>query len=277
MRSPLLLTGALASLAAAGCSASTSSDLPDAEAASTNATALVVVERSSGPTETSRPDVVIARFVRVREGKVDDQALRLAGAMVDLPQMGTCAVTPEAKPALQPRTVDLLDVGPLTVAGTVITPRAMPDPTGVVNGSFYSARSAEAFTPLERLQLRANGGPDMPEGFSVNVVSPRDLTDVHAATSVNALEVSWEVAEATPPDSRDLVYVDVMGTGSRLLARCTTTDTGHLSIADKTLGASALEEGQVAVHRVHFESFKAKGIEPGEIRFDIARIVAFRR
>ena len=298
MRSPLLLIGALASLAAVGCVAPPD-DRPDAEAASQTATALVVVERTTGPGDAVRGDAVIARFVRVHQGAVDDQALRIAGAAWDLPAPGTCSTgeRTEAQLALQPRSVDLLDVGVLTVDGasnanankaTVLLPRAMPDPTGVVSGVFYSGRSAEAFAPAARLQLHTNGGPDMPEGFVVNVASPRDVADVRVSSLSNgggnggsgssgssaALEVAWE-AEAVSNDARDVVYVDVLGPSSRLVARCTTLDVGSLVVPASALGA--IDEGQLAVHRLHRESFRAKGIEPGEIRFDIARVVTFKR
>src|SRR5689334_2266348 len=112
MRSPLLLAGALASLAAAGCGVPVE-ERPDAEATSSTATAVVVIERTSGPGEATRGDAVIARFVRVRQGAVDDQALRIAGVAWDLPALGTCSGSQEAVPALQPRSVDLLDVGVL--------------------------------------------------------------------------------------------------------------------------------------------------------------------
>jgi hypothetical protein len=292
MRSHLLLTGALASLTAIGCVAPPD-DRPDAEATSSTATAVVVVERTVGPGDAVRGDAVIARFVRVRQGSVDEQALRIAGASGfdrDLPAVGTCSTAGfgvEPQTALQPRSVDLLDVGVLTVDGastpgalanagrsTVLLPRSMPDPTGVVSGVFYSARSAEAFTPAARLQFHTSGGPDMAEGFRVDVPSPRDVSEVHVAFAAASLEVSWE-ADAVVSETRDIVYVDVLGPSSRLVTRCATLDVGQLAIPGSAVGN--LEDGQLAVHRLHRESFRAKGIEPGEIRFDIARVIAFHR
>lgn len=318
MRSPLLLAGALGSFAfATGCVAPPD-DRPDhalPEATSTTATAVVVVERTSGPGDaTSIPrDAVIARFVRVRQGAVDDQALRIAGALGtdrDLPSLGTCGAAAQepSAAALQPRSVDLLDVGVLTVEGqaarqpglaapsgqsgsspprsTVLLPRTMPDPTGVVSGVFYSGRSADSagvFMPAARLQLHTSGGPDMPEGFRVDVASPRDMTDVQVSSSNAGLDVDWSVGDSA--DGRDIVYVDVLTRPSaRLVARCTTLDVGHFIVPSSALGGlngltglGPSDEGQVAVHRLHRESFRAKGIEPGEIRFDVARVVTFRR
>jgi hypothetical protein len=290
MRSHFLLTGALSvgSLASMGCSISATPDAPDAaEATSSTATAVVVVERTTGPGDAVRADAVIARFVRVHQGTVDDQALRIAGAAWDLPALGTCSASHEQTQAtLQPRSVDLLDVGVLTLGerdvpgtakSTVLLPRTMFDPTGGVSGVFYSARSTEAFTPASRLQLHTSGGPDLPEGFVVNVASPREVADVRVSTDpASGLDVVWDATESD--DARDLVYVDVLAsakTGARLIARCTTLDVGHLVVPAASLGP--IEEGQLSVHRLHRESFRTKGIEPGEIRFDVARVVTFRR
>ncbi len=291
MRSHLLLTGALSvgSLASMGCSISATPDAPDAaEATSSTATAVVVVERTSGPGDAVRADAVIARFVRVRQGTVDDQALRIAGAAWDLPAIGKCSTALPTEAALQPRSVDLLDVGVLTLGeqaeqgqtpkSTILLPRTMADPTGVVLGVFYSARSTEAFTPASRLQLHTSGGPDLPEGFLVNVATPRDVTDVRVTSADRSanLDVAWEASESD--DARDMVYVDVLSAsrgGARLVARCTTLDVGHLVIPASALGV--LEDGQLSVHRLHRESFHTKSIEPGEIRFDLARVANFHR
>ena len=66
MRS-LFLLGSVATLV--GCTVG-NPDLPDAEAqpTSTSASAIIVVER--GPSG----DAIVARFVRARQGAVDDQA-----------------------------------------------------------------------------------------------------------------------------------------------------------------------------------------------------------
>jgi hypothetical protein len=285
MRSHFLLSGALSigSLASMGCSITTTPDAPDAaEATSSTATAVVVVERTTGPGDAVRADAVIARFVRVHQGTVDDQALRLAGAAWDLPATGTCSSTQLTQGALQPRSVDLLDVGVLTLGdrdvpgaskSTVLLPRTMFDPTGGVSGVFYSARQSEAFTPASRLQLHTSGGPDLPEGFVVNVASPREVTDVRADSVASSLDVAWEPTESE--NAPDIVYIDVLSPSARLVARCTTLDLGHFLVPPSSLGA--IEEGQLSVHRLHRESFRTKGIEPGEIRFDVARVVTFRR
>jgi hypothetical protein len=97
---------------------------------------------------------------------------------------------------------------------------------------------------------------------------------VRVSASTGGLDIGWDV-DALSSDARDLVYVDVVGQSSRLVARCTALDIGQLSVPATSLGA--IDDGTVSVHRLHRESFRAKGIEPGEIRFDLARVVAFHR
>ena len=260
MRS-LIITGSLATLA--GCSAGY--DVPDAEAqTSTSASAVIVVER--GPSG----DAIVARFVRARTGLVDDQALRTAGVQ-DLPAVGTC-VTSFDGTASGAKAVDLLDVGAVTFDSTVLLPRSLPDPAGMVSGYFYSARSSDAFAAAasSRVSLRASGGADLPEGFAVSLAAPRELLDVRTASNATGLEVTWD---ATDADARDLVYVDVLA--PNVVARCSANDAGRLTLPANVLGN--VEEGSLAVHRLHREAFRTRGIDPGEVRFDLARVVAFRR
>lgn len=283
------ITGSLAiGFAAMGCSVSTvspSADGPDAEI-SAQATGVVVVERvvaENSPEHAhadAHADTVVARFVRVRQGVVDAPALRIAGVAQDLPPVGTCASDADEALVQKPRAVDLLDVGPVSLddlqgRSTLLLPRSMPDPTGLVSGVFYTARTSEAFAPGGHLELHASGGPDLGEGFIVNVAAPQDVRDVVVSTSSGAasgLDITWDASEA---DARDLVYVEVLGQSSNVVTRCTTQDVGNVAIPDSVLGA--ISEGQIAVHRLHRESFRTKGIDPGEVRFDVSRVVGFRR
>lgn len=263
MRS-LIIFGALATLV--GCTVG-NPDQPDAEAqTSTSASAIIVVER--GPSG----DAIVARFVRARQGAVDDLALRTAGVQ-DLPAIGTC-VTSFDGPSSPAKAVDLLDVGAVTFDSTVLLPRSLPDPAGMVSGYFYSARTSDALAASgsvgSRVSLRASGGADLPEGFAVSLASPRELEGVHVSPSAGALDVTWDASDA---DARDLVYVDVLV--PNVVARCSTTDVGRLVLPANVLGT--VDEGSLSVHRVHREGFKTRSIDPGEVRFDLARIVAFRR
>lgn len=276
MRSPLVILGAAASFAAVGCGFSAAPDAPDAEAASTSTSALIVVERTAGPGDAVRGDGVVARFVRVR-GAIDDKdkdaALHLAGGALDLPPIGSCAASSERDLARvatpTSRTIDLLDVGTLTVDGRELGQRVMPDPAGIVSGVFYSKTASDTFAPGARVTLRATGGKDLPDSFAASVSSPRELSDVRVAATAGALDVAWDATDAAPSDR---VYVDVFDPSARLLTRCTVSD-----VDGRALVPSLADEGTVAVHRVHVEPFAAKNVDRGEVRFDVARIVAFRR
>jgi hypothetical protein len=269
----------LAGLSASGLVACTLPESEPVETTSSSATAVIVVERTAGPGETVRGDAVTARFVRVSGGAVDDSALRMAGVATDIPAAGTCITPSDDAPSVLGRAVELLDVGPVTLTSqategasksTVLMPRLMPDPAGVVSGVVYSSRSADVFSPSSRVTLRASGGADLVEGFNVTVTAPHDVADVRVTPVPGGLEVSWDAAETHP---HDLVYVDVLFPAPRVAIRCAGTDSGRL-LVPHVLG---VDEGQIAVHRLHKEGFRAKGIEPGEVRFDVARVVTFRR
>ncbi len=276
----LLLIAAVSSSSLVACVGAAPDSNTDSgtETTSSTATAIVAVERTSGPGDSVRGDAVIARFVRVKEGSVDDPALRMAGVAEDIPVPGACFAPSETTPVIQGRSVELLDVGPVVLtsdaskSSTVLLPRSMPDPAGVVSGVIYSSRSADVFGAGSRVSLRSNGGADLLDGFSVSVTAPRDVTDVHVTSVPRGLDVSWDAEGADP---HDLVYVDVLSPAPRVVMRCTSIDAGRILVPQGSI--AGIEEGQVAVHRLHKESFKAKGIEPGEIRFDVAKIVPFRR
>lgn len=274
MRVSLLTAGVLTGASLIGCAVPTPTDQDPSISSST--AAIIVVERSSGPGDAVRGDVVTARFVRASQGVLDDPALRIAGVAEDIAMTGTCTVPPDNTPT-QGRAVELLDVGQVTVDSqqaalptlktTQLMPRSMPDPAGFVSGVFYSSRSNEAFTPSARVSLHTTGGPSL-DPLNVSVTAPRDVTDVRVTATPTGVDVSWDASDA---DARDLVYVDVLSPAPHIVARCTGADTGHLVVSTTT------DEGQLAIHRLHKEAFKAKGIEPGEIRFDVAKIVTFRR
>ena len=276
----LLLIAAVSSSSLVACVGAAPDSNTDSgtETTSSTATAIVAVERTSGPGDSVRGDAVIARFVRVKEGSVDDPALRMAGVAEDIPVPGACFAPSETTPVIQGRSVELLDVGPVVLtsdaskSSTVLLPRSMPDPAGVVSGVIYSSRSADVFGAGSRVSLRSNGGADLLDGFSVSVTAPRDVTDVHVTSVPSGLDVSWDAEGADP---HDLVYVDVLSPAPRVVMRCTSIDAGRILVPQGSI--AGIEEGQVAVHRLHKESFKAKGIEPGEVRFDVAKIVTFRR
>lgn len=283
MRASFLAFTAFSAASLVGC-ADPAPDQASADPASSTATAIVVVERNIGPNEARIGDAVIARFVRVRQGAVDDPALRIAGIAEDVPAAGACTIPNENAPALQGRSVELLDVGQVVLSSedtsknTVLLPRSMPDPAGVVSGVFYSARATDVFAAGSRVALRSLGGADL-DGFAVSATAPREISDVRVTSTANGLDVSWDPVEADP---RDVFYVDVLGPASRVAVRCTSLDANRLVIPSSVLASvnlpSSLEEtgGQLAVHRLRKESFRAKGIEPGELRFDMSKTVNLR-
>lgn len=279
MRLPLFLITAVSSsslVACVGAGPDTSTD--SGTETSSTATAIVVIERTAGPGDAVRGDAITARFVRVKQGLVDDPALRMAGVAEDLPGLGTCFAPSEATPVLQGLGVELLDVGQIVLtsedakSSAVLLPRSMPDPAGVVSGVIYSSRSADVFNAGSGVSLRALGGADLVEGFSLSVTAPSDVTDVQVTSVPSGLDVSWDAEGADP---HDLVYVDVLSPAPRVVTRCTSIDGGRLLVPQSLI--AGVDEGQIAVHRLHKESFKAKGIEPGEVRFDVAKVVTFRR
>lgn len=287
MRFLVLIGGAISGSSLLACAVPDQEIGPGQESVSSTATAIVVVERTSGPGDAARGDAVVARFVRVRQGTVDDPALRIAGVGTDIPTPGSCFVPPDDAPVIQHgRSVELLDVGQVVLStenatkSTVLVPRSMPDPAGVVSGMFYSMHSADAFAAGSRLSLRSSGGADLLDGFSISVTAPREVTDVAVGSTSGGLDVSWESSDLEASDPRvrsipDLVYVDVLSPATHVAMRCTGANAGHLLVPQSTI--AGIEEGLLAVHRLHKESFRAKGIEPGEVRFDVAKIVPFRR
>jgi hypothetical protein len=265
MRSSLLAVGSVSVFGLMGCGLPSSADVADADTTSQTAAGIVVVEHGA-----QGGDAVIARFVRVRQGVIDEPALRLAG-VPELPSPSKGCVAPsEAPVTFAARQVDLLNVGSVTLEGsqskTSLYPRQMPDPAGVVSGVFYSARTSDSFGTL-----RASGGADLPEGFAVNIPSPREIGDVTIGSSIAGLDVAWD---ATDSDPHDIVYLEVVSS-TRVVTRCATTDTGRFLVPLSSI--AFVGDGEVVVHRIHTEPFLAKGISPGEVRFDVSRATAFRR
>ena len=274
----------VALLAAVGCSApvAASSEAADAEATSP-AAAIVVVERTSGPGDGTRAEA-IARFVQMRSGTVDEQALRMIGAAVDFPALGACAQVGRGWGDAPARAVKLADVGGISLEAngvkTSLAARQLPDVADLVSGVVYTGRGENALVPQARYSLRSTGTTEV-EAFEVLTTAPAEPSDVRVAsqdgralvvlTPGAAVDVSWE-----PGATDDLVYVDVASkdVGTPVM-RCLFTDTGKASLASAAFGT--VDEGTLSVHRLHREGFRVRGLESGEVRFDFARAVAFSR
>jgi hypothetical protein len=286
--SSFVFPSALAVLA--GCTTSVSSPGEPADAeVSTNATAIVVVEGSS--TNEGVHTEAVARFVRARSGVVDADALRMVGAAVDFPAVGSCASLGSRAPAA--RAISLLDVGGVTLfAGesvAALQPRQLPDVADLVSGVVYSfggsaaATRGPALLPAKSAYLlRVDGAPESDVApFAVSAKSPGEPADVRfggddgrgGAVSIaagQATELTWEAGSG-----EDAIYVDLAGTSSAPMMRCLFVDSGRAQLGAAAFGA--LDDGTITVHRLHRETFHAHGVDPGEVRFDFARVVAFAR
>ncbi len=289
MRAPLfLIGGALAVLT--GC---TSSVLPPGEVAdaelSPTATAVVVVEGSSA-NEGSRSDVV-ARFVRARNGAVDDDALRMVGASVDFPAVGGCGALGSPRPT-SPRAIALLDVGSVTLAAgagetsesvATLQARQLPDVADLISGVVYSMARRDGTLPSKgRYLLRVEGTSESEIGpFVIAATSPGEPTNVLLAGDdghAGAVSFAPDAAVDLTGDAgggADDISGDLAATSAAPITRCLFVDSGEARIGAAAFGG--LEDGTVTVHRLHREPFEAQGVKPGEVRFDFARVVPFTR
>jgi hypothetical protein len=292
-----LLCSASASLACSAPVSATSEGPTEASSSGSPSTAVVLIERTVTGGESARAEAV-ARFVRMRSGLVDDEALRLVGAATDFPPSGSCALLSDIKvpESVGARAVELVDVGTISVeanggSSLSLLPRRLPDIVDLVSGVVYSTRASDPDSlPSDaayvlraggRLGLSAGGDEFVP--FVATAKAPAELGDLRIAgqdaktqgglalSSDAPVDVVWGVGS---PD--DTIYIDVAeGASSGVHSvRCTFGDVGHAVLSPATLADG---DGTLAIHRLHREAFQARGIDSGEIRFDFARVVAFRR
>ncbi|MDB4997698.1 MAG: hypothetical protein JWM74_5130 [Myxococcaceae bacterium] len=297
-----------AAAALMGCSANVASSAEVADAEASPVTAVVVVERSTRfddtagnqTAQTSRGEAV-ARFVRMRSGVVDDDALRMVGAAVDIPAAGTCTRVSSsgagATSAPVARAVELLDIGAVSLeaegAKTSFNARRLPDVVDLVSGVVYTGRGEEPFPSRGRFVFRA-GGPAAAAPaeleiapFAIEAVIAGEPADLRLnqdlagqSPTVLAASTPVELTWTSGADASDAVYVDIASSAPRsVVTRCAFADAGHGVLPPSAI---ASDEGTLSVHRVHREKFssadgRARGIESGEIRFDFARVVSFHR
>jgi len=279
----------------------------DAETPTTHA--VVLVERTLDPTEGSRAEAS-ARFVRVA-GSSTTGALQTIGASLDLPPPGSCAsvsslvagvvLSDGAERAL----IELADVGSVSIdtgdaPGARLAPRQLPDVTDVVSGVVY-ARAADLslFPASVPYLVHVSGGPDL-DPIDTSATAPADPIDVHVVgedgrggaelASGGPIELDWPVGGLS---SSDTLYVDVRPSGGSGV-RCVLApdgdvagDAGDSQAAEQRHAAlpaaslfdehGAFTEGTLVIHRVHRESFRARGLDSGEVRFDFARSLAYKR
>jgi len=196
------------------------------------------------------------------------------------------------------RAITLLDVGAVTLlAGdgasgesvASLEPRQLPDVADLISGVVYSTPGRDgAFPAKSQYVLRVDGTPESEvPPFAVSVTSPGEPADVRvggddgrsgpvAIAAGTPIDLSWDAGQAAQTgEADDLIYVDLAATSAAPSTRCLFVDSGQAKLDSSDFGA--LEEGTIAVHRLHRESFHARGVEPGEVRFDFARVVSFVR
>ena len=146
---------------------------------------------------------------------------------------------------------------------TPLASRQVPDVVDLVSGTMYSARVDDTSVPsASDVAVLVSGSADVP-AFS-GACAPR-RPKLPPAVRVNGrLDASNLDVTSWGPGEGDAVYVDV-GT-----LRCTFTDDGHAIIPSSA-------DGDVTVHRVVRERLSIPGLDGGELRFDFARVVSFRR
>ncbi|HXX68635.1 MAG TPA: hypothetical protein VEK07_15715 [Polyangiaceae bacterium] len=268
------------------CAAPVSSSDAPGDAETTTTSAIILVERSVDLAGGPRAEAS-ARFVRVASTSSPEEALRAIGATIDLPAGGTCApiaalsgtIAPEDPPPF----VELLDVGEVALetsggAETRLVPRQLPDVTDIVSGVVYARATDPGALPVDsRYWLHIGGGASLPT-FEATAVAPAAPLDVRVlgedsggavVTGDDSVQLAWSTLPVT-----DTIYVDIQPTG----VRCVPQDDDRGEPRHGRLPGSLLSEsGLLVIHRLHREPLHASGLDSGEIRFDFARSLAYRR
>jgi len=254
MRSVLFLF-----LAATGCSAVVSSGA-ESDAQSTSTTGIVVVGSVASGDDTARGEAS-ARFIRL-QGPIDDSALGLVQASLDLPPIGQCAPRQDQASS---RAVELLDVGAISIEATgtgqkvALGSRQVPDVVDLVSGTMYSARIDDSSVPAaSNVTVLVSGSADVP-AFSIRAKTPEAPAGVRLSPiEASSVELTWTAGT-------DSIYVDFGA------SRCSFADEGRAVIS---LGDG---ETVVTLHRVRREQLSIPGLDGGELRFDFARAVTYSR
>ncbi len=285
---PSFLACASVSLVAfgAGCSANVVATAAEADAESSPAAAMIVVERTTGDNAHAE---AVARFVRGRTGPLDDQALKQLGFEADIPALGTCARVAPQVPTMPVGGVRLLDVGRVTLSvdsaparepqATELVRRRVPDVVDVVTGVVYTASQIE-LPARGSFEVRVVGEPELGavraqadfagEPSQLRVQGQDVSAGVVLLSAENGVDLSWDTG-----GERELVYVDVTANEpdrKTTLTRCAFADIGRAFIPTSAFGDA---DGTLSVHRLHRSGFRAAGIDRGELRLDFAREVIF--
>lgn len=257
----------------------------DADRATTSA--VIVVERTSDSSGGAHAEAS-ARFVRIASSSSSDEALRAIGATIDLPARGTCAPLASHAGSAAPEGptpfVELLDVGlvslePAAGVETRLAPRQLPDVTDIVSGVVYARATDPGALPADsRYILHIGGGSSLP-AFDATVLAPAAPSDIRVTgedggSAIVAADDFVHLVWSGSPSS-DSIYVDVQPAG----IRCVLQEDGNEGdrVHGSLPGSLLSNSGSLVVHRLHREALHATGLDSGEVRFDFARTVAYRR
>jgi hypothetical protein len=270
-----------------GCSAELESYSTDADTAS-SAHALVTVQRTVNMDGSARADVV-AGFVRLPSDMEARPLYELLGLRGALPAPGQCrdtAASAGPSPGLPGvGRVELLEAGDVSVdaAGSesTLAPHAFPAVTDQIAGVLYASRdrSASAFPAASTYTVRTAGGASLPS-LSITREAPFELDTVTVGGT--ALGEVRELGTAQPID----VTWGVGAAGDLIVAELATAE-GALACAFRDeLGAGTIPagkfsragSGRFALHRIRTATFRAAGVDYGELsfQFELGAPVSFK-
>ncbi|MBK7581530.1 MAG: hypothetical protein IPI67_15135 [Myxococcales bacterium] len=285
-----LRSGALALMGAAalGCSAELEHYSTDADT-NESAHALVTIQRSLTADGTPPRAEVLAGFVRVPADVETRPLYQLLGLRTVTPPIGQCRAKSAGLESTPPLSgigrVELLEAGDVWVGAagseSTLAPHAFPTVTDQIAGVLYASRdrSASALPSASSYVVRTAGGPNAP-AINLTTEAPLDLDTVTLGGV--ALGDLKEVDLRTPID----VTWGVGSAGDVVVVELSTTD-GVLACAFRddvgagTIPASAFDRagaGRVSLQRVRTATFRAPGVDFGELafQFELSTSVAFK-
>jgi hypothetical protein len=161
-----------------------------------------------------------------------------------------------------------------------LVPRQLPDVTDVVSSIVYARAADAALLPADTSYLvHVSGGPNV-DPLDVSASAPGDPSDVHVAgedtKGILVAAGAWVDLTWAADRADDVVYTDVQPASLRCVLGVGTADGKGLVHA--SLSASLFDDaGTLVVHRVRRESFRARNLESGVVRFDFSRSIAYAR
>lgn len=242
--------------------------------------AVVSIERSETADQQSSRAEALAGFLNVPPLVDAESAMSLVGLGLDLPELGSCLLGPEAPravPLTETARVEFVDAGDVTLevngARERLAPFAFPTVTDSISGVLYTTRdrAADPLPSASRYTVTAGGldlraahdAPRQLDGVTASGVPLAELTSVAVETP---LDLTWGV-EAPG----DIVYIELVSSRTSSRAVCAFADElGAGSVPTETFQSG--DNGHVVVHRLRTHAFEVQGqsLTRGELRFDFA-------